>query len=364
MAAILTPIATTFSAEQVRAVAELILENFVNGGDFRSYHTILTGIVYDKEVGYVGELSEVGEAHQSCRPIWTSPAAPIEKVLWQPKQWEVAISQCAADLENTLGVYSKKWGGNPDNLEGTDYMALVETLITNAITEMFWRITWFGDTDAANLNGSPAGVITNGKDVKYVNLIDGFWKQSFDQATTNTLQRVTIAANAQATYALQRSTLTPILAWGYFEEMILNAPLDLKAENAANIVIYSTLGLYEKAKQHLYKGDSSGYILAASESIGFAINGMQDLMINGYRITPMPIFDKLINIWENNGTKWNYPHRAIMATKENLQIGVPSTDAIQTLDFAYDALTRQNLMYVSDKIDAKIARPTRIMVAY
>lgn len=364
MTAILNPIATTFTAEQVRTVAELILENFVNGGDFRSYHTILTGIVYDKEVGYVGELSEVGESHQGCSPRWTSQSAPITKVLWQPKQWEVAISQCAADLENTLGVYSKKWGGNPDNLEGTDYMALVETLITNAITEMFWRITWFGDVDAANLNDSPAGVITNGKDPKFVNLIDGFWKQAFDQATSIALQRVIIAANSSATYALQKSTLTPLLAWGYFEEMILNAPLDLKAENAANVVIYSTLHLYEKAKQHLYKGDASGYIMPVAESIGFATNGMADLMINGYRITPMPIFDKLINIWENDGTKWNLPHRAIMATKENLQIGVPSTDAIQTLDFAYDPKSRENLLYCSDKIDAKIARPSRIMVAY
>ena len=102
MTQILNPIATTFTAEQVRTVAELILENFVNGGDFNSYHTILTGIVYDKEVGYVGELSEVGEAHQGCSPTWRSPSAPIEKVLWQPKQWEVAISQCAADLENFL----------------------------------------------------------------------------------------------------------------------------------------------------------------------------------------------------------------------------------------------------------------------
>ena len=363
MASIFNPNVFTFSAEQIRDLAQLLFENTINGDDFRPFHTIIPGIVTDKEVGFVGDIGPVGKAGQGCSPTWTSMAAPTRKVTWSPKIWEIPIAICATDMENQISTYSRKWGLDPDNIEGTDYQRIAYELLDKAVKKMFWRLIWFGDVDAANFNDSPAGVITNGLDVDYVNLFDGFWKQIFDQCTTNPLQKVAIAANSQATYALQKSELTPILAYETFENMILNAPLEVRQMPASEIIIYSTLHLYDKAKQHLFKG-ANGYIMPVTESLGYAMNGMQDLMINGYRIIALPIFSQLIDEWENSGTAWNLPHRAVMTTKENLQVGVPSTDAVSELSFNFDFRTRENLFHVKDKLDVKIPQPQYLMSGY
>lgn len=364
MASLFTPNALTFTDEQVRSVQELINDAIVKGGDFKAFVTLVSGIISGKEIGHVGKMSDVGRAASGCEPTWVSPAIPITKNVWAPKGWEIPLQICAKEFLNSLAVYSQKWGTpSPDNMEGTDALTLFETKLEEAISEMFWRWIWFGDEDAANINGSPAGVITNGKDVNLINIVDGFWKQAIAIATSNPLQRVTIAANSSATYALQRSDLSPLLAWGYFEKMIEDAPLVLKGLPASEVVIYSTLGLYEKAIKYL-KTAENGYLLPLESSLGQAMNGRQDLMINGYRITPMPIQDQLINDWQNDGTKWNLPHRAIMCTKDNLMVGFPGAAPVETLEYHFDQTKRTNNWFAEDQIDVKFSRNDLIMVAY
>jgi hypothetical protein len=73
-------------------------------------------------------------------------------VTWTPKAWEIYLDECASDLENTMVVYAMNKGTRVDDLTDTDYMAIVVEVLIDAIKEMFYRLIWFGDSHADNVD--------------------------------------------------------------------------------------------------------------------------------------------------------------------------------------------------------------------
>ena len=89
-----------------------------------------------------------------------------------------------------------------DNLGG-EAMGVVEAAIEQAMKEMLHRIVWFGDKTVQNV--ADGGYLTDGEDVEYYNMIDGFWKQIFAEITPASKYYVAIAENAGADYAAQQN---------------------------------------------------------------------------------------------------------------------------------------------------------------
>ena len=350
--------ALTFSTEEIRDLNELLFKSIVEADEFQKFHSILTGIKYDREIGRVGEFGLVGKAGQGCSPTSDTFTLSVTKKTWQPKVWEIIRDECFTDLNSTLAIYAKKFGTEEPDLTGTAYMDMVQDKLRVAIQKMLWRIAWFNDTAAATVDDSPAGTLTSGTSAAYFNLLNGFWKQIDVIFAATPARRGTIAANSQATKALQWSAFTSTLAYGYAQDMVYNCTPELRA--ASNKVALCTRSFVDKLEQYLM---SKSIVPAYDNEVnGFnsKVSGLKLLGISWY---PIDIWDEIINAYYNNGSALYRPHRAVLTTKDQLMIGVPSTSILENVDISFFKESRKNRVEVRDQIDAKIAEDHMIQVA-
>lgn len=141
-----------FTPEQIRNINELVYEGIAKLPELSELHTMYDGIVYDKEIGFLTGGGLVGKAAQGCNPTPQDWSVGSRRVAWTPKSWEIFLDECASDLENTMVVYAMNKGTRVDDLTDTDYMAIVVEVLIDAIKEMFYRLIWFGDLHADNVD--------------------------------------------------------------------------------------------------------------------------------------------------------------------------------------------------------------------
>lgn len=352
MAATINLSSFTFTAEQIRDINELVFDDILHAPDLNFIHSMHSGIVYDKEIGFLGEGGLVGVAKQGCNPTAQDWAISTRKVTWAPKAWEIYLDECANDLAATAAIYAQHTGNRVDDLTDTDYMAIVAQVLESAIRDFFYRVLWLGDTAADNV--SNGGVITNGVSVAYFTLLDGFFKQLRAAVTATPALGVTIAANSQATKSAQMAGMTDSAAYGILESMYYAAPIELRS--SGNMMFIVTQTIADAYQKYLVgKGIESTY--------RNLVDGVPSLKFLGVPVIPMPIWDKQIQSYEDNGTTWSYPHRAVLIEKDNLAVGTPEDDAYEGLDIWYDKTTRKNYLLVTDKIDGKLTNAKRLVYA-
>jgi len=407
----------TFTAEQIRNVNELVHEELFKIPGLAELHTIHPGVIYDKEVGFIYGGGLVGKAAQGCNPVAQDWKINGRKVLWQPKQWEIYLEQCASDLKNTMEVYSMEKGLDMYNLENTDYIAIVVKFLTEAIYRMLYRIIWLSDVDAlatkdeslptasvsaqtgstivgtvykavpattssavkcatsakvvvwlnsTAASGAPestatyytkdtvhktvvnnGGKYSNGIDVDYFNLINGLFKQCRAAVASDANQGYTIAANNESTKAAQMAAMTESVAYGIVSGMYYKAPMKLR-EDKARLRIMVTQTIADKYEQYL---QGKGNVVTYDN----LVNGVKTLAFNGVPVIPMPIWDEQIQSYQDLGTTFYKPHRALLTVKEVLAVGFASEDAFDEVSVFYDKKSRLNCIGASDKIDAKLA---------
>lgn len=359
MAAILDFSKFNFSAEEIRAVKELIFDEVIESPELEMFATVYPGIIYDKEIGFVGEGGLVGVAAQGCDPVAQDYNTGTRIVKWHPKGWEILIHQCAKDLEDTAAVYSMKTGISINDFSSSDYMAIVVEVLTKSVKEFVIRLVWFSDVDAENYvpaaGGLPAsgGNITPGVAVKYFNILNGFFKQMEVQITANAAQRVTIAENAAATYALQK--LVPAnVRDTYLPGLVYDADMILRGMD--NGVIMCTQSVYDAYSKSL-KGTS------LAEMYVNLTEGIKVLTFDGIPLVPFKIWDKIIKAYFNTGTKLVNPHRAVYVTKDILAVGVDSTSSFGDMEIWYNRDERKVKMESQGKADAKLLNPALFQIA-
>lgn len=344
----------TFAGDLLRSVRELIFEeSFSRNPDLNAIHEIWRGIVTDGEVGFIGEGSILGVPTTYCDPKEQEWQVATRKMLWDPQTWEFLIGMCWKDLEGTAAVYSLRHGKDLPDFTDTDYMAIISEALSKSLSNMIWRFIWFGDTAAANVGGTPAGVITAGIDPKYFQLIDGFWKQIMAQIGTsgNTQRKAVISENTGTTYAAQ--TLNPDNVIGYLQSVVLGAPLALRGSSEHELLV--TQSVYDA-----YAAALMGKELNATYQN--LVNGQQTLSFNGVPLTPLPVWDKMIAEYENTGAKLNNPHRILFTTKSTLAVGVDSEDSYQDFNIFFDPKSRKVYAQGFGKLDAKLSNPEMFTV--
>lgn len=345
-----------FEGYQVQAVKELVWELLAAVEGALSFVTTFDNIKVDTEVGFIGEGGLVGRASQGCEPEAQDYAVGTRKVKWTPADWEILLHLCYTDITSTIAAFDLKNGLKKPDLTDSDYVDAIVTALHRSIEKFLWRFIWFMDTDAANI--ADGGVITAGVDVNYFNLIDGLWKQIFAQATAQASQHVAIAANSEATKALQDSQLTPSGVKAMLESMTYKAPMVLRQQT--DKVIYVTQSIYDA-----YQKSLSDVAVAALESReeNF-INGMPALKVNGWPVIAMPMWDEIIRAYEDNGTTFNKPHRALATTPKILGVGFDKVGDFDALDIWYDKDTRKVKIEGMGNGDAKLLDPKLLIVAY
>lgn len=425
MASIINLSTFSFSAEQIRDINELVFENLQKLHELSYLHTMYDGIVYDKEIGFVTEGGLVGKAAQGCSPTAQDFTIPTRKVVWQPKGWEVFITECAKDLENTMVVYAMNRGTRVDDLTETDYMAIVVEVLTAAVKKAMYRIIWLNDTDAlayeeedvytATLTTQTTGQALVGTVYLTVDEdTEGAVKCALADKTVLYLSGTASVGNAEAgkSYYSKSATkditinnggtLTEDIDEDYFNiiDGLFKQLRAIVATKPALGVTISANSEASKSAQDSQLTPDAAYALLSSmyyaapialrnsgamrfmvtQSIADRyqqyltgkgiestytnlVGGINALKFLGVDVIPVPVWDEMIRSYQDLGDVYYKPHRALLTTKSVLGVGTPSAEAFGEFDIWYDKTSRQNYVLVKDKIDAKVINPDWVIYA-
>jgi hypothetical protein len=348
MAALINHSNFTFTADELRSYSELIVKKLTEVPELNAFHTFETGIKNDRRIGLTdGSFGLLGKAAQTC-----GSRTPDSKLLgtqqktWEPKRAEVLLRECWDDLDTTMGRLARKLGNDVYDLSGTDYMTFLLSILEPDILRMIFRMAWFNDKAAATVTDSPAGVLTTGTSTTYFTLFDGFFAQLGDIITTTPARQTDLSAyNGQASYALQDSTLTNALAYAALLKVIDDAPPALRSQADRAIICTGSVG--RKAMRYLQdKG--------LAFTLDYALNGLTLINIDGNPIYIVEWWDEFIRTYEDNGTKYNLPHRIVYTKKANLMVGMEGTNLFESFDVWHDKTTKYTWIEATDAFDAKI----------
>jgi hypothetical protein len=350
MAAVLDFTRFNFTAEQIRDVNELIFDDILESPEITLICTLYPGIVFDRQIGFIGEGGLVGVKGQGCNPTPQAWKIGTREVTWEPRSWEILIADCWKDLEQTAAAYALNTGVDVADFTDSDYYAIVAQVLTVSIKKFIIRLFWFNDTGADNV--SNGGIITSGVDTAYFDIINGLWKQLLMQVAANPRQRVVVTENAALTYAAQ--DLTPDNAAKYLQQLKYKAPITLR--NKENAIVPMTQSFYDAWEMYLQgKNLESTYVNL--------VDGRKVLKAYGMTLIPVPIWDEMIGEFENTGTKLNNPHRALYIQKEILAVGVDGDDSFEKMNVWYNKDERTVKTELMGKADAKLLNPAQFQLA-
>jgi hypothetical protein len=340
-----------FTADELRSLNELVVTAVLEAPSLTDFHTLVTGIKNDKRIGIIpGTFGLIGKAAQACNPTAQCYEDTAIEKTWEPKYKEVIIDMCIDEITNSLmRLYVDC--ANPYDLTKTQIFAFIQDLLAKDLPKMVFRTVWFDDKNAAQF---PVGNITPGVDPAFFNVIDGFWVQFAAIYAANPLQLNALPGNTQATYALQQSVATPLLMYNAINTLIDNAISELAAQ--PDRVLLVTRSVFDRLRRQLQA------LGTAFQDYKLMINGLEFATWDGIKIVSIPLWDQWIRAYENNGTRWNDPHRAVYTTVSNLNIGLACTSAFENVNSFYDPRSRYNRIEATDALDAKIIDDRLLMV--
>ena len=347
----------TVSNQGIMDLRELLFLEVLQHGSVAETVDFMTGVKHGSRLGGVGELDPVGLPGNGCNPNWQKSNLKTQEKVWELGAYEVAEELCYADFEDTIVQWALKTGTDRADLTGTDYIdAILDPVMRIALEKMIWRMVWLGDKDADNVDNG--GSITDGVNADLFKINDGLFKRLYEIVASRPLQRVTIAANTQATYATQISAIRAAnVATGIFDNLIYNAPMRLRQRTDKVLMVTQTLAdaLAIDIKR------TTGSDLQWRSIFAGLVSATE---YNGQTILALPIWDEMIQSFEDTGTNWNNPHRAVFASKNDLKAGTESSDMIAFLKFWFSDDDQVNRMLVKDKVGTLTWEDDLIMFAY
>ena len=333
----------TFNGDTLREVSELVFDAVIKGPDLNMLHTVYPNVVTQREVGFVSRGGLVGKANQGCNPTPQDWAIDTRKVKFNPVAWEILIAACWTDLQATAAVYSLNTGISIPDFTNTDYMAIVQEVLTTSMNQFMYRFIWFSDVAAANQKSG--GDITDGIDVDYFNLLDGLFKKMETVVTGSPTQLVVITENQAATYDTQRVEGDD--AFVYLKQLYRRAPIALR--NMASKMYMSTQFFYDAYVEYLQDAK------ALETTYKNLVNGMEVVSYNGIPVVPLPIWDDIIFNYLNTGTKAIDPNRVVLTAPEVLAVGVDDPSAFDDMQSWHDRKTRQVMVEAMGQADVQLA---------
>ena len=349
--------ALTPSNGALQSLNELLFNKVLGEERLAQVFNVIFGAEHGKKVGFIGEFGLVGKAAQGCEPTYNSSQIETSEKTWDLGEWGVYEKICYRDLIGTLAQVAMRRGANIADLTGTEYIDdIVYPRLELAIYKMLMRFAWFGDKNADNV--ADGGVITNGVDPEFFTVTDGFWKRFFAIASADSARRVTIAANAEATFAAQKSAiLNTGVATSILDNLIMGASADLR--QGENQVIFVTQSLKDALSRDI-RNNNKG-----SELQWRAIfDGITESQYDGIRLVAMPLWDSIIQAYESTGTAWNKPHRAVYTTTNNLLVGIDNYTDFSELNVFFDEKSELNLLKSKGALGTLVAQDNMVQVAY
>jgi hypothetical protein len=348
-----------YGPEQFR---ELILDPLLASPDLTQIVTITDDIKGDTDILFAKPFSKVTVIDTGCGTVPSVPGMDVEKLTWKPIPLEAWIAECGPDFEATF----MKWGlgvgyKRPDLREAvikirngmgaTDIQTLnywnefVQDQMEIAMRDDIFRIGFFGDPAIT------AAGLTNGvADVKNYNQVRGFWPQIIALASVYpSVHSYTIQANQGANQAAQ--VLPDGEATKIFTSLLFGgADRRLRNGSFGTPIIQCTQSIADNwALERQSKNLETSFKLVETGLVGPRFNNIE--------IVPRPEWDEIIAADFVVNGKANLPHRAMLTTKENLQLGFDNYDAATQVKAWHNDETKYTHMRGNYKMDAKVMRP-------
>ncbi len=368
MASIFNPADITFSGKEVQNIGEMIIEEVFEKPTIDQLHTIETGIVAKTQIGYAGKFTGLfGKKEAACQPVADDKSIDFKQKYWDPQMVEGRLVQCYKDLIPSFWAWTQGHGLKKADVSKGDFANFISERMADLLWENWLIKFWFSNTNAANYSDSPAGVITNGIDLDYLNIIDGFWVQILDiiaadseRYTGDISSGVGLATkNGQSTSALQRFNATDTSNHLVTETLAnLKYEADYRLRNKANLQYVVTQSVFDQYSRELR---SYNNVQASYERIE---GGYTALRFEGIPVIGVDFMDRYIDAYENNGTKKNNPHRAILTTKDMLRAGVEEEGNLKEVDIWYEKKEKAVYIDTAASIDAKYSQDFQLQAAY
>ena len=340
--------------ENIRSLRDALIKKLVEDENFRNAVSIKK-VRNGEPLAILGEMDAVGKAGAGCSPTFEQAGIGNTQQRWELGDWQIAQAICYENLEETIAEYCLKSGTEIGDVTGTDFMAVYLELLETQLKRMVWRLAWFGDTAADTIaNG---GVLTNGTDPDLFKVCDGLFKELFAIGTGNPNQLTAISANSQTTYATQKSTM---LAAGYATSLVDQILIDANGMiNANGEAVLLMNKKFADALAHDIKVTYNGVLPFERIFDGFYLAEYA-----GVKIASIATWDYIIDTFENTGTAWNLPYRAVLANPNNLLVGCDANDPVSDLDIWFNRDERQVKIYAAGKMDTMVGIPELVHVAY
>lgn len=344
--AILDLAALTMNPEEASDVSQAIFERTITGGALSEYHDIETGIHHKTQIPFIGNLGLVGLKVTGCNRNENPSQIPLTEKYWDPALIGDRLAHCATDVNSLLKLFKKAQKINPDfyNRIGSEEFGVIIAKVEQAMTKMNNRLVWFGDTAAANVTGG--GVITDGVDVKYFNIIDGLFKQIFAEVPTTAKNYVEISENAGASYAAQKLADGKALATLRAMHNAMDSRFFEALEDGA-VPEFLVTREFQQNYWATLEDKSMAFSLSETQ------DGISQLSYRGIPIKVRHDWDSNIRAYQDNATKLNLPHRAILTVKENIPVGTVSESDLSEITSFYDQKDKKNYIDFDLKLDAK-----------
>ena len=335
----------TYCPGDVKDLRDLIRESLWADENLRSYINLLR-VSNGEKAGFIGDLIDVGLAGGGCNPEYSDGEMANSEKEWELGDWNIALKICYTAIENTIAEYTLQKGTAIGDLTPTEFMSeILRPALEKAMRVMLWRLSYFGDTNAATIaNG---GILTNGTDPNLFKACDGFFVKFADIITADSARLTPIASNSEATYADQKSDILGAgVATGIIDALRMDAPARLTSDPDGIILLTGRLAdaLSYDIKQ-TYKS------ILPWENV---FEGFDIAQYDGVKVARLRIWDQMIDAYENDGTAWHNPFRAVYTTIRNLGVGTNADDIFSDFDITFDKITRYNYIYATGKIGTMV----------
>jgi hypothetical protein len=351
----------TWNGEEIKSISEALFIGGFQKPAINEFHSIANGIVAKKQIAILGRINGyLGKGSNACGETDATNTVTNSEKFWDPATVSDRLPFCWTELKETFFVWGLKKGIEKGDLTSTDLLIYLEELVQDAIVETAYRLAYFGDKDHATVTDSPAGVLTTGTDLAYFNKINGFFKQLFAIAVADASRLTTGLAsrNGQATYALQKFTSTDttnFVVTNTLQDMLYEA--DERLRGASDLVYIVTQSVADQYSRELTKANQA----FTTERLE---NGITMLKSGGIEVYGFSFLDRIIKQSFDNGTKYYLPHRAILTTKSNLQVGTEEVGSLADTDVWFDKTANKTYLKFAFNIDAKVLIDHLVQVAY
>lgn len=344
----------TLNTKEATQDSDLIKVNPYYSPELRRIHGIQTGIMMDQYIPILGQFEDIGLIHPgSCGSNTVSDAFPVSEKQWAPKLMSSRIPMCVDDLPAKMKFWmeaqkaSKRWEQISDPLK-----QYVLDKIAEAVARAIIRIAEFGDTDAAVVGSG--GILTAGTTAGLFSMLDGLWKQIFDDdAGSQLIYRYTISENNEASKAAQMA-LADNAAYEIMAALDENLPPEAQS---GNNIYQITKTLWDNWVRYI-ENKSGAYRPELMQ------DGMTKETFRGYPIIVRKDWDRLIKKYHDLGDTYHLPHRAILQDINNAPVGTSDTQSFNTFDTWYEKKDKTIYTDVAWREDCKLLLEESISVAY